>query len=136
MNKNDSPIKILEQLVYKKVVTSHDVAEVDPITGQSTSSSKTRMITAPELINAFSNQNITKSLFPEYLSARSDDKIASDDMHKQIADSGRFSINKMSSTGIGQIQKTLAYYLLGSGIENDIMQDHELKIDDQSVDIR
>lgn len=131
-----APIKLLEQLVYKKVVTSHDVAEVDPITGQSTTNSKTRMITAPELINAFSNKEITKSLFPEYLSARSDDAIASDDMHKQIAETGRFSVSKMKSTGIGQIQKTLSAYLIGSGIDNDIVQDHELKVDGTTLDIR
>lgn len=136
VKKNVHPIKFLEQLVFKKAVTSHDIAATDPITGQATSANKTRMISGPELLNTFAGRNLTKYIFPELLSARSDDREASMDMHKQIADSGRFSLSKMSTSGIGQVQKTIAYYLYGSGIDNDILSVADVKIDGQTVDIR
>lgn len=131
-----SPIKFLEQLVYKKIVTSHEVTKTDPITGQATSSSKTRMVSAPELINTFGYPGISQDLFPEYLSARSDDKDANMDMQKQIAETGRFSTKNMSSTGLGQVQKTLSYYLYGSGIDNDILPTNETSVDGTKTDQR
>lgn len=136
VKKNVHPIKFLEQLVFKKTVTSHDIAATDPITGQATSSNKTRMVSAPELINTFASKDLVPYIFPELLSARSDDRDAAMNMQKQIADSGTFSIKKMSTSGVGQVQKTLSYYLLGSGIDNDIMSDAEVTIDGQKVDTR
>lgn len=94
------------------------------------------MISAPELINTFASKDLVQYVFPEFLSARSDDREASMNMHQQIAETGSFSINKMSSTGTGQVQKTLSYYLLCSGIDNDIMSDAEVSIDGQKVDTR
>lgn len=130
------PVKFLEQLVFKKTVTSHQVSETDPITGQATANSKTRMISGPELVNTFASQGMTKTIFPEMLYARSDDKDASLNMQQQIAETGKFSLSKMSTTGIGQVQKTLSYYLLGSGIGNDILSEAEVKIDNQKADTR
>lgn len=57
-------------------------------------------------------------------------------MQKQIADTGRFSTKKMSTTGIGQVQKTMYYYLLGSGIESDIIPDYETQIDNKKQNVR
>lgn len=131
-----APVKLLEQIVFKKTVTSHDVAATDPITGQATSTTKTRMATSPELLNSFSYDGLTESVFPELLYARSDDRDANMDMQKQIAETGRFSTAKMSTTGIGQVQKTLHYYLIGSGIGNDIMSDTEVSVDGQKMDTR
>lgn len=135
-NNNVYPVKFLEQLVFKKTVTSHQVSETDPITGQATANSKTRMISGPELVNTFANHGMTKTIFPEMLYARSDDKDASINMQQQIADTGKFSLSKMSTTGIGQVQKTLSYYLLGSGIGNDILAESQIKIDGQKADTR
>lgn len=126
----------MEQIVFKKTVTSHDVAATDPITGQATSTTKTRMATSPELLNSFSYDGLTESVFPELLYARSDDRDANMNMQKQIAETGRFSTAKMSTTGIGQVQKTLHYYLIGSGIGNDIMSDTEVSVDGQKMDTR
>lgn len=130
------PVKILEQLVKKKVVTSHDIAATDPVTGQLTTKSKTRMMTAPELVNMFANSSIVSKIFPEFLLARSDDQDAAMDMQKQIADTGRFSINKLSSSGIGQVQKTVSYYLIGAGIDNNIRAEYQVKVDGKQQDNR
>lgn len=94
------------------------------------------MISAPELINTFSSKDIVPYLFPELLSARSDDRQASMDMERQISESGSFSVKKMSSSGIGQVQKTLSYYLLGSGIGNDIRDEAHVTVDGKAVDTR
>jgi hypothetical protein len=129
------PIKFLEQITIKKITQSHKISEVNPVTGGLTQTAKTRSFTAPESINLFS-YGVEKEMLNEFFRARSDDKDASADMHTQISENGVYYQKHMSTAGIGQSAKTLNYYLIGAGIESDIIPDIEVKIDGKKQDIR
>jgi len=128
-------IKFLEQLAVKKITQSHKVDEINIITGGQTQNSKTRSFTAPESISTFS-YGVEKEILNEFFRARADDRVAAEDMERQIAENGTYYQKNMSTQGIGQLPITLNYFLLGAGIETDIVPDVKVSIDGKSQDIR
>ena len=135
MNTNDAPIKILEQMAIKKISQSHKISEVNAVTGSLTQNSKTRSFTAPEALNLFA-YGVEKTVLGEFFSGRSDDKDAVNDMLQQIEENGIYYQSKKSSSGLGQTAATLSYYLLGAGLENDILNFSKVSIDGKTQDTR
>ena len=127
-------IKFLSQIDYKKSSYSYNTGNLDSIKGNITASETAANISLDEAYNLFA-YGLPEAI-RELAFVRSDDRDAARSMERQAIDTGAVELDKLSSSGIGQTQRSLASYLLAAGIYNDIIPDTSVSVDGSKVDTR
>ena len=57
-------------------------------------------------------------------------------MFRTIVEEGNVNLDNISSTGYGQVQKTLDLHLLGAGLKTNLQEDYKVSIDGVRQDSR
>lgn len=128
-------IRFLNQVIGKKVSQSHKVNEINTATGMLTNGSKVGQFSPDESLAMFS-YGLEKEILPEFFNMRGDNLEARSSMEREIHNKGYVSLNEVSDSRTGQVQKTLDAYLLGAGLKSNLQQDYSVTVDGKAQDIR
>lgn len=129
------PIRFLNQVIGKKVSQSHKVNEINTATGMLTNGSKVGQFSPDESLAMFS-YGLEKEILPEFFNMRGDNLEARGSMEREIINKGYVSLNEVSDSRTGQVQKTLDAYLLGAGLKSNLQQDYAVTVDGKTQDVR
>jgi hypothetical protein len=115
-------LKRMQQMVFKKNSTSTDISLRSSTTGQVTADDKNAKETDNENF-ALMSLGVEYGM-KEFMSARSDDLTAKNEMYSEIAKKGYVSLAELTDHVDNKVTlNTLDVYLIGCGIKSDIITD-------------